>query len=278
MKPATTTAAATSEPLSNILKNGVPSGTHICLGYEPMREPLWLFQNRLKNQRIPLGLLKSYVKLILKGLDYLYSECNIIHTDLKVVNILVGKPRNPMPQKIKDDRTVYFPHNDFGDTRSYYILPKITDFGVAHHQGASSVLNRHLIQPDDYRAPEVIGTTRPISQAHNDDSSYNPAAHLAEMIALRGPPLKELLRRKKEGLMWLQPPKMLRAKFEFLRKDLIPCSLKIKDTVNALEGEQKAQFLSFAKKLLQWLPDDRNTAKALFEDPWLNDESIRKGI
>lgn len=57
-----------------------PHGTHICLGYEPMREPLWLFQTRLRNQRFPLSLLKGYIKLLLKGLDYLHSECNVIHT------------------------------------------------------------------------------------------------------------------------------------------------------------------------------------------------------
>lgn len=63
---------------------------------------------------------------------------------------------NPMPRKITNGRTVYLSHNDFGEPRSYYILPKITDFGLAHHQKAPSVLNRHPIQPDEYRAPEVI--------------------------------------------------------------------------------------------------------------------------
>lgn len=64
---------------------------------------------------------------------------------------------------------------------------------------------------------------------------------------------------------------------EFLHKNLIPQDLKIEDTVHALEGDQKAQFLEFAKKMLQWLPDDRNTAKQLIEDPWLSDDSIRRG-
>lgn len=64
-----------------------PNGSHICLGYEPMREPLWLFQRRCRNQRFPLGLLKGYLKLILKGLDYLHSECKIIHTGKYAKNI-----------------------------------------------------------------------------------------------------------------------------------------------------------------------------------------------
>lgn len=167
-----------------------PHGTHLCLGYEPMREPLWLFQTRCRNRRFPLGLLKGYIKLLLKGLDYLHSECNIIHTgkyicyptlslfylqcahtsaDLKLDNILVSfekesvvedfaiaQSSNPMPRKVNGGHTVFLSHNDFGPLRSYYILPKITDFGLAHHQNDSPVLNRHPVQPDGYRAPEVI--------------------------------------------------------------------------------------------------------------------------
>lgn len=98
-----------------------------------------------------------------------YSVYSFFLADLKVDNILVGledasviqdfaraQSFNPMPRKTRDGCKVYLSHNDFGDLRSYYILPKITDFGLAHHQGPTSVLNRHPIQPDDYRAPEVI--------------------------------------------------------------------------------------------------------------------------
>lgn len=56
------------------------NGMHTCLIFELMREPLWLFQNRLKNRKFTLPLLKLYVELLLKGLDYLHSECHIIHT------------------------------------------------------------------------------------------------------------------------------------------------------------------------------------------------------
>lgn len=55
-------------------------GTHTCLVFEPMREPLWLFQKRCENCKFPLRLLKGYMEFLLKGLDYLHSECHIIHT------------------------------------------------------------------------------------------------------------------------------------------------------------------------------------------------------
>lgn len=55
-------------------------GNHICLVYEAMREPLWLFERRCKRGRFTLGLLKGYLRLLLTGLDYLHTECHIIHT------------------------------------------------------------------------------------------------------------------------------------------------------------------------------------------------------
>lgn len=61
-----------------------------------------------------------------------------------------------MARKVKDGRSIYLSHNDFGSLRSYNILPKITDFGLAQIQQEPGQLNRHPIQPDHYRAPEVI--------------------------------------------------------------------------------------------------------------------------
>jgi serine/threonine-protein kinase SRPK3 len=57
-----------------------PDGPHLCLVYEPVREPLWLFQRRWENGKLLLALLKVYLRFLLRGLDYLHSECYIIHT------------------------------------------------------------------------------------------------------------------------------------------------------------------------------------------------------
>lgn len=60
-----------------------PSGTaHLCLVFEAMREPLSQFQHRLVGDKIPPQLLKVYIDFILQGLEYLYSNCQIIHTGL----------------------------------------------------------------------------------------------------------------------------------------------------------------------------------------------------
>jgi serine/threonine-protein kinase SRPK3 len=88
-------------------------------------------------------------------------------TDIKLDNIMVGfedpsviedfaraQTQNPMPRKVQDGRSVYQSHNDFGPLKSSYVLPKIADFGLAQY--GKNELQRHPIQPDHYRAPEVI--------------------------------------------------------------------------------------------------------------------------
>jgi serine/threonine protein kinase len=58
-----------------------------------------------------------------------------------------------------------------------------------------------------------------------------------------------------------------------MHKDLIPTDVRLEDSVLSLEGEDKRLFLDFIKKMLQWLPEDRKTAKELLEDPWLQENS-----
>ena len=36
-----------------------------------------------------------------------------------------------------------------------------------------------------------------------------------------------------------------------------------------LDGEEKRQFLVFLRKMLRWIPEERETAKQLLQDPWL---------
>ena len=55
-------------------------GKFLGLVYEPLREPLYIFQSRMPEGTIPPSLLKAYIWTFLKALDHLHTECHIIHT------------------------------------------------------------------------------------------------------------------------------------------------------------------------------------------------------
>ena len=57
-----------------------PEGSYSCLVYPPMREPLSMYQRRFDDRRMPLPLIKTYIRALLTGLDYLHRECRVVHT------------------------------------------------------------------------------------------------------------------------------------------------------------------------------------------------------
>jgi serine/threonine-protein kinase SRPK3 len=111
-----------------------------------MREPIWLLRRRLGENRVTekyCVFFKLYIRVLLKALDYLHTGCGIIHTskeqlhfdshcfdeflDMRLDNVMmtiqdpsviekfvVGQDKEPMPQKVFDDHTVHFSHNNFG--------------------------------------------------------------------------------------------------------------------------------------------------------------------
>jgi serine/threonine protein kinase len=73
-----------------------------------------------------------------------------------VLEDFVGKlAEHPMARKVKDGRSVYLSHNDFGQLRSLRIIPQIADFGLAEFGDGHSPLTRP-IQPPIFQAPEVL--------------------------------------------------------------------------------------------------------------------------
>lgn len=46
-------------------------------------------------------------------------------------------------------------------------------------------------------------------------------------------------------------------------------TISLEDSEKYLEGDQKAGFLQFMRKMLQWVPEERQSAKELLGDPWL---------
>ena len=57
-----------------------PDDRHYCLVYEPLREPLSIFQWRWEDGKLPPSIVKVYTRFLLQELNHLHSECHVIHT------------------------------------------------------------------------------------------------------------------------------------------------------------------------------------------------------
>ncbi|EFR01954.1 CMGC protein kinase [Nannizzia gypsea CBS 118893] len=242
-----------------------PSGSHDCL----VQEPLGLSLDRVLDTRptntFDLELLKPPLSQILLGLDYLH-RLDIIHTDLQVKNLLLGindpsvfsvfekaeTEYQPCPRKALDDRTIYvsmrvpFSHR----------LPIITDFGEVRLQEEARV--GEDIMPDSWDMVK----DRTFFKARNEEGLLDDRLHLAEMVAIMGPPPKEFLERSQTSLMYWNEHGQWRG--------LTPIpDISLESLAPGIEGEDVPGFLSFLRRILRWLPEERPTAGELVLDPWL---------
>uniref|UniRef100_A0A8C9W1L7 non-specific serine/threonine protein kinase n=1 Tax=Scleropages formosus TaxID=113540 RepID=A0A8C9W1L7_SCLFO len=65
------------------------NGTHVCMVFEVLGHHLLKWIIKSNYQGLPLPCVKSIIRQVLQGLDYLHSKCKIIHTDIKPENILM---------------------------------------------------------------------------------------------------------------------------------------------------------------------------------------------
>ncbi|KAL2885260.1 kinase domain protein [Ceratocystis lukuohia] len=278
------------------------TGNHLCMTFEPLRQPLWL----LGRQKEPDGVikpatLKAVMPSILKCLDFLHSECHIIHTDLKADHLMIdfedlavleryvaANDASPAPFIKRRGRRVYESRPDFGPVEHDVTYVKITDFGLSV-RGDMGPLN-HAIQPVEYCAPEVFlecGWSYPadifnlglvmwellaeinlLDGRHDASSPFSHVVRTAQMIRLMGPPPRELAARAS--------PERRKIMFDkwgaFLYPQLVPdasFSFENQTAMFGMGSEEQRLFINFAKRMLTWLPEERATARELLDDPWL---------
>ncbi|GLA91821.1 hypothetical protein AtubIFM57143_005335 [Aspergillus tubingensis] len=220
------------------------------------------------------------IRQLLGALDFLHSVAHIIHTDLRLENLLLPAPSpevlsefeeqissRPAPRKVLQDRTIYtsspFPAGDG--------LPLLGDLGEARFSEEEQCDN---IMPDYYRAPEVIiksnweykawdiVSPKSIIDGKIVDHTWDDGAHIAELVALLGPPSPEFVKRANMSwVFWDESGEW---------EDLVPIpDRSFKKLAADIQGEDVEGFLRWLRFALQWNPEDRPTAVELLMDPWL---------
>lgn len=275
---------------------------HLCVVYDVLREPIDITMSKWPTQHFSGSKLRLLLPSLLQGLDYMHSECGVVHTDLKADNIMMGlgnpkvledfiqyQAEHPAPRKMPDThgRVIYQSCSDFGDATADEIIKsaKITDIGLAEWGDEE---NNKPIQSNAFTCPEVIltaGWSYPADIWNlgvvlwdllegsssglfdcipTDPGKYHSDQHLGVMIALLGPPPKALLERGSTSATYFDEDGNFRRP-ELIRKD-VSWEGSIR---NSLRGEEKQCFLDFAKKMICWLPEERWTAKQLLKHPFL---------
>ncbi|KGO65109.1 hypothetical protein PITC_013680 [Penicillium italicum] len=266
---------------------------HLALLQAPLGESLLDVQNRSVGERLDKLSIQSTLYQMLLALDYLHTECKIIHGDIKGDNIfqeigdktrldrhVQAEIERPSPRKIVFGHSVY---------RSRPLEPasqlgriQLGDFGSAEPGDAPR--NGQLLQPGLYRAPEVMLEKEwnyPVDvwnlgvwawrafegsllfTCMNDDNAYSTPTHLAQITGLLGPPPPEFIE-----------PDTVSAKYfnedgNWIVEDCEVHTTSWEDLEKQLEGEDKEMFLDFMKGMITWRPEDRKTPKELIEHPWL---------
>ncbi|XRM42851.1 hypothetical protein ABZX51_006063 [Aspergillus tubingensis] len=246
-----------------------PHGRHMCLVHQPLGlsvdQFLYFFPGRVMN----LDALKPCLRQVLGIVDFLHTEAKVIHTDAEI--------EAPSPRKILGpERTIYTSHIVIPGNG----LPLLSDFGEARF---SDEEHDEDIMPNLYRAPEVVlkmnwnskvdvwsialmawdmVCTRTLFDGRNSDGIFDDRVHLAEMVAIMGPPPTDFIKRSKVGsVFWDEDGKW---------KELAPVpSMTLEERAADIQGPDKEAFLDLMRRALTWDPRDRPAAGELIFDEWL---------
>ncbi|KAK2804919.1 hypothetical protein FQN50_006429 [Emmonsiellopsis sp. PD_5] len=303
---------------------------HSCLIYEPMREPMGNLLGRLLNSKPSLELAKGQLIFLLAGLDYLHSQCEIVHTDFTPSNIYMSFESEAfLLDKVKHGPYNLCMKHKFNDLTGRHVYgcnkfeslpmqdenrmrPMIGGFQLAHRLGDGNdpgEYNTRIIQRPAFRAPEVIlgcswdrkadiwsfgilawyliQGTGLFYDLFDDPSPYQLKAHIADMISLLGPPPGKLLQLSEERAhaRWPKPytdeigrecwspweyfeGPLFDEDGGYVHADLI-AARSLEDEVTAVEGQEKHDFVDFMRKMLEWDPERRKTARDLIAHPFL---------
>ncbi|KAF3398947.1 hypothetical protein DPV78_007095 [Talaromyces pinophilus] len=249
-----------------------PEGEHRCLVHPPLWESVLTFLHRNPIRRLPSPI-THLPPLDVKADNIMFG----IADDSVFSDFEEDELQRPVPRKEADGRTIY--------TSRELRMPKewgapvLCDFGSAV---PGDIEHLEDAQPNIYRAPEVIlevpWTNRIdiwnvgcmiwnvfeggslFTRQDPEFQTYRSRAHLAEIISLLGPPPSSFLARGQLTQRFFSDDGDFNAGIEM--KQQVP----LEERESTLKGEDKAIFIRFMRKMLQWEPSQRSSARELAED------------
>ncbi|KAF1848400.1 kinase-like protein [Cucurbitaria berberidis CBS 394.84] len=266
--------------------------SHRCLVHEVLSNNILSLRYTRPDRKLPETMLKQILIHLLLALDFLHSECHIIHTDIKEENILLGLVDPSIVEQLDTKEiaasSLYKSVNGYNLYKSAnfgipirFGRPILCDFSLARN---GRVKHCHDIQPDPYRAPEVIlempwgyavdiwnvgvmvwdmfENRRMFDGLDPETGNYGNRFHLASIVGLLGPPPLEFLQRSECSSVYFDD----RGNWKCLNSVL---SVSWEDSESNLEVSNKKGFLDFVRKMVKWTPESRASPSELLEDPWL---------
>ncbi|XP_061114545.1 SRSF protein kinase 3 isoform X2 [Conger conger] len=277
------------------------NGIHVCLVLEPLGPDLHSWQKCFGNPGLPLPWVKQVIKQVLQGLDYLHSQCKIIHTDIKPENILLCLGKQYCRPAAEGAVCTQFPSEESPCQYSAAPVNKSSDSGSISSRtkgisvkladlGSSCWVYKHFcdeIQTRQYRSLEVLL-----------GSEYGPPADIWSVACMAfelvtGEPLFE----PKRGKTFSLEEDHLAHIIELLGR--IPASVALSGKYSDYYFNQKGDlrrisilrpwgmyevlvekyhcslkeatlFSDFLLQMLNFLPERRATAAQCLSHPWLS--------
>ncbi|KAI1951440.1 hypothetical protein LOZ12_005829 [Ophidiomyces ophidiicola] len=276
-------------PVLDSFEAAGPHGRHFCLVHPPLGMSLYELKMRARGKVFTKDVLRPCIRQLLAAVDYLHKDAHIIHTDLQPNNLLMGlddksvlsqyekaEVEHPVLRKVLSDRTIY-PSRPLPFT---FGPPLLCDLGEAR---LGDYEHQDDIMPDVYRVPEVLlgmkwgykvdiwavamvvwDLFEPeyLFDARVTQGQYDDASHLAQMIAVLGPPPLDFLTRSNNYLQYWDVNGNWRG--------LAPIpDISLEGLEKRLTGNDKEAFLTFLRQMLCWKPEERPSAGEIIYDPWV---------